>query len=525
MNTISPTDFRSLFESSEEFAAIDTREAGVFGRAHLLVASNLPLSRLDLLIHAAVPRLATTIIICETDNARQSEEVLINLGYKDVRVLAGGIAGWALEGGKLFSGTHVIGKAFGEFIEKSRRTPSIDARRLRQLLSSATPPLLLDTRTTEEHQSFCIPSAISCPNGELIYRALSLAADKKQAVVTHCAGRTRSIIGAQTLIDAGMPNPIFSLKNGTPAWVFEEYELEHGANRLAPLPNSKSIRHAQAVVDSLARRHRIYSTDIATVSTWLNDTLRTTYLLDIRSSEEHVQSYFPNARQVPGGQLVQNVDKYLITRNARVVLLDNDGIRGKATAAWLSQLGWRDVGVVTIDVDNLSSGCRPKTYEQSDLTCSNAIENIHKKKVRLVDCRASTDYRAAHPKDAVFLTRANLINDSAYLDVDTPVIIFGSDNAYVHKMVADLRILNFNVQSLVATLEDWQRAGGLLESGTEMLYSTPDDVFLPDELAGGYREAKDFHKNILNREARAYLDWEIGLAHQLDNDPGAPYVN
>jgi hypothetical protein len=32
----------------------------------------------------------------------------------------------------------------------------------------------------------------------------------------NCAGRTRSIIGTQSLINAGVPNPVTALRNGIP---------------------------------------------------------------------------------------------------------------------------------------------------------------------------------------------------------------------------------------------------------------------------------------------------------------------
>ena len=47
-------------------------------------------------------------------------------------------------------------------------------------------------------------------------------------VVVNCAGRTRSIIGAQSLINAGIPNKVVALKNGTMGWHLAGLELERG---------------------------------------------------------------------------------------------------------------------------------------------------------------------------------------------------------------------------------------------------------------------------------------------------------
>ena len=160
---ISADELRTRFTNETEFALIDVREEGVFTRGHLLAASNLPLSRLELLIEEAVPRVHTEIILCDEGTALRASRVLNDLGYDNLTVLTGGLSTWTLNGGKLFSGVNVPGKAFGEYIEHSRETPALSAAELKALLESANPPVLLDTRTPEEHRSYCIPGAISCP--------------------------------------------------------------------------------------------------------------------------------------------------------------------------------------------------------------------------------------------------------------------------------------------------------------------------------------------------------------------------
>ena len=153
------------------------------------------------------------------------------------------------------------------------------------MLESDEPPLLLDTRTPEEHQSYCIPGAISCPNGELVYRALHAINSPEQLVVTHCAGRTRSIIGAQTLIDAGLPNPVCSLENGTLAWIFEDYLLENNANRPLPVPGNDDRKPGLESAGRLRERHGIGVIDLATLESWRLDGERTVYCVDVRGAK------------------------------------------------------------------------------------------------------------------------------------------------------------------------------------------------------------------------------------------------
>ena len=65
--------------------------------------------------------------------------------------------------------------------------------------------VIVDGRTFAEFQKMSIPGGICCPNGELALRIGDLVPDPKTKIIINCAGRTRSIIGAQTLIDFGDP--------------------------------------------------------------------------------------------------------------------------------------------------------------------------------------------------------------------------------------------------------------------------------------------------------------------------------
>ena len=99
-----------------------------------------------------------------------------------------------------------------------------------------------------------IPGAIDTPGAELAYRVHDLAPDPEVQVVVNCAGRTRSIIGAQSLINAGIRNPVAALKNGTMGWVLAGYELEHGQDRSAPNPSETGITRARACANNVSER-------------------------------------------------------------------------------------------------------------------------------------------------------------------------------------------------------------------------------------------------------------------------------
>ena len=70
---------------------------------------------------------------------------------------------------------------------------------------------VLDSRPVEEYARFHVPGAITCPGAELVHRFSDLVDSPETLVVVSCAGRTRGIIGAQSLINAGVPNRVVSL--------------------------------------------------------------------------------------------------------------------------------------------------------------------------------------------------------------------------------------------------------------------------------------------------------------------------
>lgn len=359
--------FRDLFRGDEEFAVIDPRLQSAFVERHLLAASNLPLDTLAAQLPKLLPRRHVLCVLCDDDGGRLAEKaaaILNSLGYDNTAIVDGGLRAWEQAGGAVFSGLSVPGKAFGEFIHRTCRTPSIDAAELYRRQQRGDGLLLIDARSAEEHESYCIPGAVLCPAAELIYRALP-AITPGTGVVVHCGGRTRGIIGAQTLIDAGCDN-VEVLENGTMGWQFEGLELEHGNREVLPEPGSGSTILTRAVADRLAQQWHVDRLDsIASVEK------RTRYLIDVRGRDEYEAGHVAASMHVPGGHLLQHVDRYLLVRNSIVVLIDSDWVRAVTTAVWLRRMGWRRVYAHTIDVGHagLESGIgsSPAPYEERSL--------------------------------------------------------------------------------------------------------------------------------------------------------------
>ncbi len=325
-----------------ELALLDARAPEKFTQRHLLYAANLPLSHVGLEAAARIPRAATSIVICD-DGAGEAAALAVELtafGYTNTAVLDGGIDAWAAEGGQLYSGINVPSKLFGELVEGHFGTPHVCALELSSWLAEGRDLVVVDSRTRREFHRMSIPTARSCPGGELVRRVPGLIGERDDTtVVVNCAGRTRSIMGAQSLRLAGMDR-VVALKDGTMGWELAGLELEHGREESVGEPSPEDRQRAQAVTAAVAERCGVQTIDGALLEAWLDDPTRTTYVMDVRTPEEYAAGHLPHATCAPGGQLVQATDEYLVTRGARVVLVDHDGIGATMTASWLIQMGW-----------------------------------------------------------------------------------------------------------------------------------------------------------------------------------------
>src|SRR5580700_7518540 len=246
-----------------ELALVDVREELIFSQRHLLLARSIPLSRLELKFAQLVPRRATRIVLCDDGDgaAGRAAAILARNGYSDVSILEGGVDAWAAAGFELFSGVNVPSKAFGEYIEHASHTPSIAATELEQLIRERANLVVLDSRPFDEYSRVSIPTAINVPGAELVLRARDIAPSSDTLVVVNCAGRTRSIIGAQSLINAGLPNKVVALRNGTMGWSLAGFTCDSGKNRRAPDVSGKTLEWAREAATDVAQKCDVKSID------------------------------------------------------------------------------------------------------------------------------------------------------------------------------------------------------------------------------------------------------------------------
>src|SRR3954451_13547575 len=348
---LSPEDVRAMLRDGEEIALLDVREEGVFSEeGHPFFANSVPLSHLELMIRDLVPRKGTRIVALDDGGeglAERAAAKLERMGYDNVAVMPGGSRAWAEAGFELFTGVNVPSKAFVELVEHRCETPHIAAAELKRRLDSGEEILIVDSRPIGEFRNMSIPGAFDCPGAELVYRVTDRVRSPDSLVVVNCAGRTRSIIGAQSLRNAGIANPVMALENGTMGWELAGLDLARGREDALPPPSPEGLAKARALADTVAARFGITRIDDAALARFEADSdQRTLYVFDVRSPEEYEAGHLPRARSAPGGQLVQATDAYMATRNARIVLVDDDGVRAVMTGSWLVQMGWPEICVL-----------------------------------------------------------------------------------------------------------------------------------------------------------------------------------
>jgi rhodanese-related sulfurtransferase len=517
---ISPAELRALREAGGELALIDVREEAAFGRNHLFWASCIPVSRLELMCAALVPRLGTSVVLCDEGegDAEHAAERLASFGYSNVAVLEGGIRAWEAKGFLQYSGINVPSKAFGEFVEHRYHTPSISAQELRALQGGPRPPLIVDSRPFPEYQRMSIPGGIDCPGAELVYRLPALASDSALPVVVNCAGRTRSIIGAQSLINAGLTNPVVALRNGTMGWELAGFKLEHGAERRAPDPVGAALERAKEAAQRVAARFGVRTVDRATLDQWRREEKsRTLYVLDVRNPEEFEAGHLPHTRSAPGGQLVQATDETMAVRGARVVLVDDHGVRATMTASWLIQMGWPDVFVLEggLGPDDLECGPEPVPVLGTppdgldDISARELNGDLGKVGVVVADLSTSRSYRRGHIPGAWFLMRSRLATDLGKIGSSVTLVLTSEDGVLAGIAAPEAKALwRGAVKVLHRGNDSWQAAGLPIEAGPTRMASDPEDVYLkPYERGEGNAAAM-----------QGYLTWELALIDQIGQD-------
>ena len=513
MTLIDAATLRGWITDGGELAVLDAREEGEFAAAHPFWAVPCPLSRRELRARALLPRLSTRIV-CVDDGRGLAQTLaawLERLGAGRVAVLDGGTKAWAAAGFVLFSGVNVPSKAFGEWVEHHYGTQSVSAAELKSWLDEGRNLAVLDSRTYDEFHRRSIPTAISVPGGELAYRIADLVPDPDTLIVVNCAGRTRSILGAETLRRVGVPNRVLALRNGMMGWELAGLAPEQGRTERfsAGRPDSADVALQRA--RGFAEASGVAVIGPEQLAAFAADPARSCYLLDVRDPAEFAAGHRPGSISAPGGQLLQATDTWIGVRNARIALLDDDGVRARITAAWLRQMGYRDVFAVEGGLHDTTS---PAPVALPELT--QPLETISPDTLAaacdatVVDLARSIDFRDGHIAGALWGVRTRLEALRDQLAVARLVVLTSPDGTLARLAVAEAKALTrAPVRVLEGGTAAWVRAAyGLRHDRTIPPDEACIDAWLPP-----------YDRNSSLEDAmRAYLAWEIALLDDIARD-------
>jgi rhodanese-related sulfurtransferase len=513
-----------MLDDGNELALIDVREELIYSRHHLLWARSVPLSRIELRFGQLVPRQDTRIVLIDDNDGltARAAEILACAGYSDIAYLDGGMAAWDKAGLILFSGMHVPSKAFGEFVEHDSATPNVSADELNAMIRSGTDMVVLDSRPFDEYSRISIPTGINVPGAELVLRVRDMVPSPLTTIVVNCAGRTRSIIGAQSLINAGVPNKVMALRNGTMGWHLAGLKVAKGESNRFPGVTDQGLAWARSQAQQVADKFGVKPIDLNTLERFQADRTRTTYLFDVREPSEFVAGHVPGAVSAPGGQLVQATDLYAGTLGARIVVADDKQVRALMSASWLRQMGWRDVFVLDADASAFTETGNPPGPVLGSPPADLAIDAstiLEIDNVTIVDLSPSPAYRRGHIPSAWFAIRGRLAqalpNIANQIPMRKMLVLTSEDGVLAGLAVAEAQALTDTpVHWLQGGNAAWAAAGFPL-STDEKLADEPLDAWLkPYERKGDPKAAMN-----------EYLSWEIDLLERIKRDGTMHFIS
>lgn len=518
VNTISYTEIREKLLNNVEIAIVDLREEHIFAQNHPLFATNISLSRLELEIYNRIPRLDTLTVIYDDGDGRveRAYPKLLEYGYTNIAVLEGGVDAWQRDGGELFIDVNSASKAFGEWVEHIKATPSLSAEELQKKIQNEENIVILDARRFDEYQVMSIPTAMSVPGAELVLRASSLVKDKNTTIIVNCAGRTRSIIGTQSLINAKIPHAVFALRNGTIGWTLAGQQLAYGQQYSYEDVNIQIDTQAKENARALADQAGVIQINSEQFAQLQAEKTRTTYIFDVRTEQEYIAGHIAGSRWIAGGQLVQETDHYAAVRGARIVLVDDQQVRANMTGSWLAQMNWEVYVLNDQDIALIEQGSWKPVVPDISISSYLQPEQLQKlkqlKNIAILDFTTAANFKKGHIPDAQWILKADIpqiFEQGKFQNKDAIIVTCGS-SLLAQYTVSEIQAFlkdNQEVYVLEGGNAAWVNAGLPVEMDINLLSDEIDRYKRPYE---GTDNSKD--------AMQGYLDWEFGLIDQLKKD-------
>ncbi len=522
---ISDAELDDLLNGDTPFALIDVRESGEYNSSHIPGACLIPRRRIEFIIEESVPAKGVRVVVCDDDGRRAplAAAALERLGYTDVSVLDGGVNRWSARDYPTEWGVNVPSKDFGERLEVVHHVPEITAEDLRERIERGDKLVILDTRTPEEYQRFCIPGGRSMPGGELALRITDIKKeiDEDTTVILNCAGRTRSITGTRVLQRMGIE--ALGLKNGTSGWLLAGFDLENGADRLElPEVSEEGRAAAEEYAARLSAEDGVrYLSPEALAELMAKRESETVYLVDVRTDKEYAEGHIPGFRWWPGGQAVQRADDLAVVKNSTIVFCCDGRARATVTGSFYRQMGHREVYAVdggapawAASGRELATGMERTpvaglgdAFRSVALVSAQELHDNPPEIVLFVD--TSQDFSGGHTPGAKWLSRSWLEIEIGGVAPDKSAAIAvtcatGRNSALAAVTLGELGYTNVSV--LEGGMGAWRQAGLPVEQGLTGIVRPPADI--------NYLGVDRSYGEMMN-----YLRWETELG--VKYAPGA----
>ena len=506
---IKAKDVKKLYAGTSEFSLIDIREIGQHTDGHPFFSISIPYSIFENRIIDLIPSKETLIILMDHNDGLSEivEEIASNLGYKNIQILKNGVFGWKKAGFFLFKGIHVPSKAFGELVELKKNTPHIKPSELRKKINKKDDIIVIDGRPFEEFKKMNIPTGVCCPNMEIPLRIQNEINDKTEIII-NCAGRTRSIIGAQNLINFGIKNKVRALENGTQGWTLSGYKLENNNTEALNLDKIKSQKSKyQNSANKIINKFNLKKINLRTLNSFLEEKTKNTFIFNVTANQNFSENKM-YLKHAPGGQLIQATDSFVGVLNGKIVLID-DGelLRASLTASWLKQMGF-DVYIFDDDINYLKNFFDQK--KKFIIPKSKIVENDNLAnflKLNLLDIRTSHEFKKTHIKRSKWINRANLRFHNFNRNKDFLII---------YNDLSKAELIYKDISSKYKTSIYFYKFDQNFKQLSE--FCTKKETFMKKEICIDF-VYHTYKRHLGNRShALAYLSWEKDLLNHMDEE-------
>lgn len=529
-NEVSVKELEQMFQSDSLFVCLDVRDRGEFAYKGQIPGSiPLPRGSIEKRVERMIPHYEVPIIVCcdDGDRSKLAQETLKNIGYQDVKILAGGINEWKRQGLSTITGWGVHGKKYGEEVSMLDDITQINAQELNNMYQNDN-ILVVDVRTEEEYFSGHLPHAYHVPGGKLLLELPALIdANPDLTVITCCAGRTRSILGAHMLNMFGYKK-VLAVENGLMGWWMAGYELEIGKEHHLQQNHSKS-KLEKTLIDHFIKNEGVNFVDMKDIRSF-SEKNEPYYLIDLRQPPEFKKGHIPHSSCLPVGEIAIKSENTIALKKAKIVLISDDDIRPIYAASLMKNLGYSDVSVLkggltgwVIENKNtpleVGDGGAQEIFgleHAQNVAQSVSLQQFDQLKdneqTTILDVRGCGNYGVGHIPGSLWVSRGQLEFQIEQIVPDktspiTTVSTLGKRAALAAATLIDLGYKNVNY--LEGGLSTWINNGRDLENnlnGADVTVEEAQFDFGKSVWSGGLKKTRTHMEN--------YLTWEVNLVKE-----------